>query len=196
MKTDKPARVPVPMMSPRALAYTTATSVAAAVVILVCVVFPAEYHYDPTGVGQRLGLTALGKVSQSVAAPVAPWESSDLLAEGSLDAKAQIQRKTVRLSLPPLGELEYKLTMNQYDEVEYQWNSQSIPLYFDLHGEPEGDTTGYFKSYALATGAAMKGSFMAPFKGSHGWYFKNNTSHTVEVSLTLVGRFSEAKLLP
>jgi hypothetical protein len=54
------------------------------------------------------------------------------------------------------------------------WTAQTehdgTPLYFDLHGEPQGDTTGYFESYAIATLRAMKGSFTSPFSGSHGWY--------------------------
>ena len=36
------------------------TAVATAVVILFTIILPAEYAYDPTGFGKRLGLTQMG----------------------------------------------------------------------------------------------------------------------------------------
>jgi hypothetical protein len=73
--------------------------------------------------------------------------------------------------------------------MTYEWKTEAAGLYFDLHGEPEGDTTGYFESYAIATSSEMSGSFTTPFKGSHGWYWKNNTDQAIEVSLTVKGHF-------
>ncbi len=41
--------------------------------------------------------------------------------------------------------------------MKYQWQTtDSSPLFFDLHGEPEGDTTGYYESYTIATSHEMK----------------------------------------
>ena len=37
----------------------TLTAIAAGLVTLVTVIMPAEYNIDPTGIGARLGLTAL-----------------------------------------------------------------------------------------------------------------------------------------
>ena len=75
--------------------------------------------------------------------------------------------------------------------MEYVWITDGEPLYFDLHGEPEGDTTGYFESYAIATLAEMKGSFTAPFTGVHGWYWKNNSDSPVAVQLIVKGEYAE-----
>ena len=79
--------------------------------------------------------------------------------------------------------------MNQYDKVTYEWMTVGGSLYFDFHGEPEGDTAGYFESYAVATLDTMKGSFTAPFHGSHGWYWKNASNSPVAVQLVLNGQF-------
>ena len=38
---------------------------------------------------------------------------------------------------------------------DHEWLTDG-ESYFDLHGEPEGDTTGYFESYAIATTNEMK----------------------------------------
>ncbi|MCP4057734.1 MAG: hypothetical protein GY738_10545, partial [Pseudoalteromonas sp.] len=57
------------------------------------------------------------------------------------------------------------------------------------HGEPAGDTTGYFESYAIANLSEMKGSFTAPFGGSHGWYWKNNSDNPVAIQLLVKGQY-------
>jgi len=35
----------------------------------------------------------------------------------------------------------------------------------------------------------MKGSFTAPFGGSHGWYWKNNSDNPVAIQLLVKGQF-------
>ena len=35
----------------------------------------------------------------------------------------------------------------------------------------------------------MIGTFLAPFEGRHGWYFKNNTNKDIVVSLRVKGQY-------
>ena len=69
-------------------------------------------------------------------------------------------------------------------------NGSETPLYFDFHGEPDGDETGYFESYAEGTAEGLAGSLNAPFDGKHGWYWENNTDEPVTVSLLTFGTYS------
>ena len=57
-------------------------------------------------------------------------------------------KKITRISvIVPAGRgVEYKFTMLQFKKLSYEWSATESPLYFDLHGEPQGDTTGYFES--------------------------------------------------
>jgi hypothetical protein len=97
----------------------------------------------------------------------------------------------------PAGEgIEYKFRMNQHDKLFYEWITDGEPLYFDLHGEPEGNTTGYFESYAIATLDSMEGSFTAPFTGSHGWYWKNTSTKPVAIQLIVNGQYQIIGLQP
>ena len=73
--------------------------------------------------------------------------------------------------------------------MNYEWSSNGGDIYVDLHGEPAGDTTGYFESYTIATVATMKGSFTAPFAGSHGWYWKNKTAQAIDIQLSVSGSY-------
>lgn len=155
-----------------------------AAVALLTLILPAEYNIDPTGIGQRLGLTVL---ASSV-------DTSAVDSESVLERTASQQ--VIEITVPANKGIEYKLQMQQYDKVTYEWMTDGGSLYVDLHGEPEGDTTGYFESYAIATLDTMKGSFTAPFNGSHGWYWKNTSNTPVAIQLILNGQFQIIGIKP
>ncbi|MGB5290356.1 MAG: hypothetical protein WBN41_02750 [Lysobacterales bacterium] len=96
---------------------------------------------------------------------------------------------TVTIEIPVRKGLEYKLLMEKYAHLEYEWSTDGEELYFDFHGEPRGDTTGYFESFAETTSNNMKGSLTTPFAGSHGWYWKNETDAPVIVTLSIKGNY-------
>ena len=155
-----------------------------AAVALLTVILPAEYNIDPTGIGQRLGLNVLAQSAEA-----SPVDSESL-------PKSTASQQVIEITVPANKGIEYKLQMEQYDKVTYEWMTNGNSLYFDLHGEPEGDSTGYFESYAIATLDAMKGSFTAPFNGSHGWYWKNTSNKPVAIQLILSGQFQIIGIKP
>jgi len=162
------------------LKYTLFSIIFAATVLLT-IILPAEYDIDPTGIGHALGLTVFNKVKAEATA-------SPLLQKSSKKPKWAI--KTIDIMVPAHNGVEYKFTMQQYQKLTYQWVTNGAALYFDLHGEPEGDTTGYFESYAIATLNGMEGSFTAPFSGAHGWYWKNTSNEPITVQLTIKGTYA------
>lgn len=161
-------------VSTNVLVKSTIAASVIALVVFVCFILPAEYNIDPTHIGEKLGLTDL---AQDVAPAV------------GIELHEQNQH-VIELTIPAGKGIEYKFQMNQYDKMTYEWITDSQPLYFDLHGEPEGDTTDYFESYAIATLPEMKGSFTSPFAGSHGWYWKNTSDNPVAVQLIVKGQFT------
>jgi hypothetical protein len=136
-------------------------------------ILPAEYDIDPTGVGKKLGLTVFNQDGESPSAKTST--------DGDQD--------TVVVTVPAGKGIEYKLSMMESQQVTYEWQTSNGELYVDLHGEPDGDNTGYFKSYTVATVESMKGSFVVPFNGSHGWYWKNNTDKDIDVQLIFSGEY-------
>lgn len=159
----------------RSLLKATAFSFVMAIVALVLFILPAEYNIDPTGIGQKLGLTVFAE--QAVVANTVASNNS----YGEQDS--------VVLTVPAGQGIEYKLAMDQFSKTTYEWVTDGGTLYVDLHGEPKGDTTGYFESYAIATVTQMKGSFTAPFTGSHGWYWKNKSDTDIQVQLIFNGKY-------
>jgi hypothetical protein len=170
--------VELPIQPTKTLIKALAVAVSLAAIIFVTIVLPSEYNIDPTGVGNALGLTVLAATSTEPEAGV-----PDLT-----DTPGYREDQTT-ITIPANSGLEYKFHLQQYGNLIYTWNSAERDLYFDLHGEPQGDTTGYFESFAAATGSEMKGSITAPFAGSHGWYWRNGSSEDVVVTLETQGNY-------
>lgn len=99
------------------------------------------------------------------------------------------QTDTVLVVIPARGDKEYKLHLANGATFEYTWQTDGEPLFFDFHGEPSGDTTGYFESFSKSTEQSASGSLTASFEGSHGWYWKNTSRDPVTVTLQLKGQY-------
>ena len=173
----------VPTHSKATLLRASLAAIATAVLIVVCIVLPAEYNVDPTGAGGALGLIQLAQASERI-------EISDDSSKDSFVISAGKRSDSVDIVIPAGRGLEYKLIMEKHTHLEYQWSTVSgEALYFDFHGEPKGDTTGYFESFAITTSSNMKGSLTTPFAGSHGWYWKNKSDSDVVVQLSIAGHY-------
>ncbi|KKO45455.1 hypothetical protein WG68_10430 [Arsukibacterium ikkense] len=164
-------------VSTKTLVKASVAAAVVAIIALVTLILPAEYNIDPTGIGKQLGLTSIAQ-----AANAEPAAAQTL-------AKGNDEFQTIEIIVPAGRGVEYKFAMPQYAKMTFEWLTDGEPLYYDLHGEPEGDTTGYFESYTIATNSEVKGSFTAPFAGSHGWYWKNKSDKPVAVQLMVKGQY-------
>ncbi|QHS12976.1 hypothetical protein [Shewanella sp. Arc9-LZ] len=152
------------------------SAIVVAGIVLVTLILPAEYNLDPTGIGQKIGVTVLAQAAE-------PEVQQSALAEGSNEFQ------TIEVMVPAGRGIEYKFDMQKFEKMTYEWITDGTALFVDLHGEPKGDTSGYYESYVIATSADMKGSFTAPFAGSHGWYWKNKSNQPVAVQLLVKGQY-------
>ena len=164
------------VVSSKTLIKSTLAATVVALIVFVVFILPAEYNIDPTHIGHKLGLTALAHTDA-----VTP--------KAVTSASPEKSQQVIEVTVPAGKGIEYKFHMQQHEKLTYEWLTDGEPLYFDLHGEPEGDTTGYFESYGIATLAEMKGSFTSPFTGSHGWYWKNNSDAPVAIQLIVTGQY-------
>jgi hypothetical protein len=176
-------------------------SVAAAAALLVVVVLPAEYGIDWTGAGRVLGLTTMGK--QKVAAAKAAAAPAAVAAANGSSAPAPVQYATsagralrndsVDVTLPPKGEVEYKAVLAEGDVIVYEWDAAGASLTFDFHGEPDAGPQGAFLSFEKGSAAKGTGTLRAPFAGTHGWYWRNQTAATVVIRLKVSGFHTDMK---
>lgn len=200
-----------PLPSTARLLRATLLAAGVAAVLLVTTVMPAEYGIDPTGVGRLLGLTKLSETSEAEAPAAAPLaggsadavQANALLARKakaafgenkgqSLDAAAtsftsgELRRDTLSVTLAPGKGAEIKAHLKQGAGVVYRWKA-SGDVAVDMHGE-RPEVKGAWTSYSVEPAQThAEGTFIAPFDGTHGWYWQNRGEQPVQVEVEVVG---------
>jgi len=192
-----------PVPSLKSLIIATAFATLLAMIILISAVLPAEYGIDPTGLGKMMGLTALSAQSKATsqtlatASPALPPQAAEINGQEqatnqteSVQKQSQSQwQDSVKIVVPAGDSLEYKFHLAKDAVLEYSWTTDGGKLYFDFHGEPQGDKTGYFKSFKESTDNQSNGTLTAPFEGPHGWYWENKTRSPVTIILNTKGSY-------
>jgi len=103
-------------------------------------------------------------------------------------------KDSIGINIPARGDKEYKFLLTKDATLEYTWQTDGEALFFDFHGEPADDTSGFFKSFKKSTDSQSSGSLTASFDGTHGWYWKNNTSSPVTITLKTKGEYQRLDL--
>lgn len=215
---DIPARAGLPTTGQ--LLRSTIIAVAAAAVILVTVILPAEYAIDPTGIGRALKLTQMGAIKNQLAieaeadrrrgldeAPrpaAAPDRRSGLFdglrqllvspaAASDRTLLAQVAKSDVTtFTLQPNEGVEYKMTMTRGAKAQYSWQVEGGVVNYDLHGTPGGG--GKETSYKTGRGVGSDtGVLAAAYDGSHGWFWRNRGARDVTITLTTSGDYSDIR---
>jgi hypothetical protein len=170
------------VQSKKTLLKASAFAALLAVIIFVVAILPAEFGMDPTGLGKAMKLTQLA--GQAPSAQAATTQAT------TPKQKLPYREDSVDISIPAGKGLEYKFYLVSGDAMRYAWSTKDDKLlFFDFHGEPQGDTTGYFESYTVSTANNVRGSFNASFEGSHGWYWKNKGQTDIIVTLKTEGSY-------
>ncbi len=194
----------MPVQSVKSLMNACLIACLLALVILFAAVLPAEYGIDPTGLVKKMGLTTLAESTQAKALNCLPGKPRVVMANPATvkekmltselspldESQAITWQDHVSIEIPPKKGLEYKFKMAKGASLEFSWATENAAvLYYDFHGEPEGATDGYFKSYQETNNKIAKGKLTAPFDGIHGWYWENATDQPVKIQLKSKGKY-------
>ena len=123
-------------------------------------------------------------------------ESNQAMAitENSGESQHTQREDTISIVIPAKADTEYKFYLEKGAMFEYTWQTDGPELFFDFHGEPKGDTTGYFESFKKNTESQSSGSLTTSFAGTYGWYWKNSTSYPVTITLKTKGEYQRLDL--
>jgi hypothetical protein len=161
--------------SRRQILAATIAAFAAAALILVAAVLPAEYGIDPLGTGKALGLDALSRAQPTAIARQAEAYKTD----------------TREFLLGPYESVEYKYRIEKGASMIYSWRASGTVAY-DFHSEPDGAPEGYAESFDKQENNGAHGTYTAPFGGIHGWYWENPSLSEVRISIATAGFYSSA----
>lgn len=195
-----------PLPSRAQLIKATAIAIAAAALILVTAVLPAEHGIDPTGIGRKLGLLGMSSGAATpepasnktppaapiVAAPSTPTPVSTAVRNVYVvQGVTPFRTGEMQVTLAPDKGAEIKAKMHKGEQFTFSWSTAAGPVEFDMHGEETHAAKDVFTSYWKDDAASGAGTFTAPFDGSHGWYWHNHGTEPVTVTVTVSGFYSE-----
>lgn len=183
---------PTAHASPAALAKASLGALAVAGAVLVFFVLPAEAGIDPTGVGSAVGLTAMSAGAvEATPIPTAPAQTATPT-QASIEARVPRREDIETIELAPHSGIEVKSHMAKGDSFVFEWEASGGSVKVDMHGEPPNAADDEFTSYWIAketTGQA--GTFVAPFEGNHGWYWRNKGDSPVTIRLQMSGYYPD-----
>ena len=162
--------------------------------VLLTAILPAEYGIDPTGLGSRMGLNGLSAadVAESMEVP-----SGNLLMSSSATlapvwkSETSFRSDTLSLTLQPDEGTEVKAMMQEGERFVFSWQANDGGLNFDMHGEPTGNMDTFTSYWKGRNQPSAHGEFVAPFSGTHGWYWHNQGKEPVTITLTTSGYYEK-----
>jgi len=185
--TQKPSENDLPSSSQ--LLKSTIIALVVAGALLLCVVIPAEYGKDPTGVGELLGLKKMGEIKTRL--------KQDFLKE-NIGAKDELMvesetgkenQDVMEFVIAPDEAIEIKLEMKKGSIAKYNWTTKNGGLNYNLHGDGH---KGSQKSISYKKGrmtSSDSGEFKSEFDGYHGWFWRNRNNESVTVTLETIGDY-------
>lgn len=191
------ASPPTAHASPATLAKASIAALAVAAAVTVLFVIPAETGDDPTGVGKAVGIAGMsaGDTSEETITTPVKADSDEQPSAGPVEAATQARsawRDDVQqVVLPPFRGTELKARMKAGDGYAFDWKADGAVM-VDMHGDPPDAKPDEFTSYwEQAETTAQAGTFVAPFDGIHGWYWRNLTDKPVTVELKISGHYED-----
>lgn len=188
----------------------TALAIIVAGILLITIVLPAEYGIDPTGIGRLLGLDALSSTSvepevtptdavapepgqdrnadavSNATAAFGASEKQSFATQATSSAAGAIRQDAMTVELLPGKGVEVKARLKNGEGFTYHWTASS-GVAVDMHGEREGVKAAW-TSYAVEKEQReASGTFIAPFDGTHGWYWLNRGTTPVVVTVSVAG---------
>ena len=197
--TQKPSDNDLPSSSQ--LLKSTIIALTIAVTLLLCIVIPAEYGKDPTGVGKLLGLKEMGEIKmrlekESLNEKQVHNEHISLKTEFRESSKTIEENQDVlEFIIEPNEAIEIKLEMIEGSFAKYKWATQNGGLNYNLHGD---GYKGSQKSITYKKGRMTSsdiGEIISEFDGYHGWFWRNRNNTAVTVTLETVGDYIQIKKL-
>ena len=180
--------------SKQKLLQSTFLALMVAIILLFCVVLPAEYGVDPTGVGNFLGLKKMGEIKVSLQKESKQQEV--LITQNNVETisakKEDLLKETKTFTLENNAAFELKADMNKGQILEYKWKSDGGKINFDVHGDSKELKIKYHR-YEKGSVKIKEGIIKADFDGSHGWFWRNRSGKTVVITIEISGQYQGLK---
>ena len=90
---------------------------------------------------------------------------------------------------------EVKVTATEGTRIEFDWSVSGGRVNYDTHGDGKpGASRGFYHGYGKGEDVAGdRGTLVAAFDGSHGWFWRNRSGAPVTVTINVKGGYTAIK---
>lgn len=194
-----------PLPSLHKLIKATGLALIVAGVILITIVLPAEFGIDPTGIGKALGLTALNDNSRQIQPVTLAIEEAvfipsnttavepveQILTGTVVKSKAPFRSDEMTITLEEDEGSEIKALMKKGEQFVFTWTTDGGKVNFDMHGEQPNAGEAFTSYWKDKNQTNANGTFVAPFDGTHGWYWRNRGDKPVTIKVKVSGFYNK-----
>ena len=194
-----------PLPSLPKLIKATALALIVAGVILITFVLPAEFGIDLTGIGKALGLTALNDSSKQTQPASLPIEEAILIpsnviavepveqlsTSAVIKSEAPFRNDEMTITLEEDEGSEIKALMKKGEQFVFAWTTDGGKVNFDMHGEQPNAGEAFTSYWKDKNQTSANGTFVAPFDGTHGWYWRNRGDKPVTIKVKVSGFYNK-----
>ena len=194
-----------PLPSLHKLIKATGLALIVAGVILITIVLPAEFGIDPTGIGKALGLTALNDNSRQIQPVTLAIEEAvfipsnttavepveQLLTSTVVKSGAPFRSDEMTITLQEDEGSEIKALMKKGEQFVFTWTTDGGKVNFDMHGEQPNAGEAFTSYWKDKNQTNANGTFVAPFDGTHGWYWRNRGDKPVTIKVKVSGFYNK-----
>ncbi len=161
--------------------------------LAVFVILPAETGWDPTGVGESLGLTEIAEpTNMELERGMARMETQEVLTLSDTPLPASEGVTDVwEYELLPFESVEFKYTIPEGQPMTFHWEGTGT-LAYDMHAHPFEGGVEMTESYSVGEAQEMNGIYTPAFTGIHGWFWENRSMDNVTLRLEASGGMTQA----
>jgi hypothetical protein len=157
-------------------------------------VLPAEFGIDPTGFGEKSGLTEIANPKAGEAMARAARRTGVFTPSAAALPAEPGARDHWTYELQPYEEIELKYVLNKGALMVFAWSADG-PLNVDMHAHPFEGGEALTESYAVTKAERQSGRYVAAFSGIHGWHWQNRGLTPVRLTLDASGQIKGSRLI-
>jgi hypothetical protein len=162
--------------------------------VAVLFVLPAEFGIDPTGLGEKMGLTKIADPGMSAEQQRGALREGVLtLSDSEPEPPAGAVTDHWERSLAPFESIEFKYTLSEGEPMVFAWSATG-EVGYDMHAHPFDGGEELTESYGVDDASSMQGTYVPAFTGIHGWYWQNKSSDNVTLTLDAAGTLTESTI--
>jgi len=183
-----------PGASRRSKALLIGGAAVAVAAIAVIFVLPAETGIDPTGLGEKSGLTEMANPSAEM------YLQRGLKRKGVFTPSEGMPNPEPGVAdhwtyeIPAYGEIELKYKLDKDAPITFAWSADG-PLNVDMHAHPYDGGEALTESYAITQTDRQAGRYVAAFAGIHGWHWQNRGLSPVTLTVDASGKINGSMVL-